>query len=82
MDIHSLWNSEDADARLMCKVKEDSVTLFFFPTKVDRNCSYRAIKLYAPPYITRFTVIGRTLCCLASQNDPRCATYKKIVIYF
>ena len=28
MDIHSLWNSEDVDARLMCKVKEGSVTLF------------------------------------------------------
>ena len=31
VDIHSLWNSEDVDARLMCKVKEDSLTLFFFP---------------------------------------------------
>ena len=29
VDIHSLWNSEDVDARLMCKVKEGSVTLFF-----------------------------------------------------
>ena len=29
VDIHSLWNSEDVAPRLMCKVKEDSVTLFF-----------------------------------------------------
>lgn len=29
VDIHFLWNSEDADARLMCKVKEGSARLVF-----------------------------------------------------
>ena len=69
---------EDADSRGKNKVKEDYAKLI--STNNLDNCTYHAIKLYAPPYITRSAVTGGTLWSLASPNYSRCTTYNSKII--